>query len=99
ARVTVNFSGILLRQLRDYCAGLDDRWALLGQLQPAQLDQEQRRFITRNFFSANQRNLIAPHSAYAELQAKVQRDAALDDQELLDLQLWFNLAWIGFSAQ
>ncbi|MDQ3023591.1 MAG: glycoside hydrolase family 57 protein [bacterium] len=108
-RCTVNFSGILLDQLllyskqpRDYFAELSLRDA--GSLSPAEAG-----FVVANFFSANVDQLIRPHDRYRELYEKrermlaeqtwEQRAAQFDAQELTDLLVWFNLAWIGFTGR
>jgi alpha-amylase/alpha-mannosidase (GH57 family) len=109
ARVTVNWSGVLLDQLRAYVQdGLLDTWGRLSQRPAAELEPDERCVVFDNFFSANAANLIRPHARYLELQRRCAdlkqahgADAAqqLTVAELTDLMVWFNLAWIGFTGQ
>jgi alpha-amylase/alpha-mannosidase (GH57 family) len=110
ARVTVNWSGVLLDQLNAYVDGkLLDYWGQLSQRPAADLDSTDRQIVLENFFSANAQTLIRPHARYSELQRRCTElvrlngaDVAADLlslQELTDLMVWFNLAWIGFRGQ
>jgi alpha-amylase/alpha-mannosidase (GH57 family) len=110
ARCCVNFSGILLEQLSLTAEGrLTDRYAELSLRPAAELEPAERVFLLRYFFAGNPTTLIAPHSRYYELFAKRESltrlaglEAAVERfsvQELTDIQVWFNLAWIGFCGQ
>jgi len=110
ASMTVNFSGILLEQLQDYAQGTaPDAFAQLSAKPAAELSPAERQFVLRNFFSANPRTLIRPHSRYRELFNKrndllrlvgaEQAAERFDEQDFTDLLVWFNLAWIGYTGQ
>lgn len=110
AQMTVNFSGILLEQLQDYAAGTArDVFAELSAREASELSMAERMFVLQHFFSCNPRTLILPHPRYRELLAKRNNllrlmsledaGAHFDDQEITDLLVWFNLAWIGFAGQ
>ena len=108
ARCAVNFSGILLDQLGDLCAGSLDSYAALSMKPGGELSPSEQQFALRNFFSGNRRTLIRPHPRYYELLVKKESLVRLEGlegaaerftaQELTDLAVWFNLAWIGFAG-
>jgi alpha-amylase/alpha-mannosidase (GH57 family) len=108
-RCTVNFSGILLEQLLHFDTEPLDYWGELSLKPVDSLSGSERGFIVEHFFSANVDMLIRPQTRYAELHGKreqqsaeqswEERAAAFDAQELTDLIVWFNLAWIGFTGR
>ncbi len=106
---TVNFTPVLLEQLEDYVAGgAHDRWQELTARPPAELGSEERQAILRSFFMVDWEANVRPVPRYAELLLKRGRDlrsadvarlaGKFPDQELRDLQVHFNLAWMGFGA-
>ncbi|HET8733353.1 MAG TPA: glycoside hydrolase family 57 protein, partial [Anaeromyxobacteraceae bacterium] len=108
-RVTVNFTPVLLEQLEDYVAGRA-RDALLGisARDPADLAPEERRRLLHSFFWVDWDRSVRPVPRYLELLEKRGRDLSRVDldavaptftvAELRDLQVLFNLAWMGFGA-
>ena len=72
------------------------------------LTEAERRFILTNFFMINWETAIVPHKGYLRLLEKRGRhiyhntidDAikSFTDNDIRDLQAWFNLAWFGFKA-
>jgi len=103
-RQTVNVVPSLLAQVQDYADGTaTDRYADLTLKAPAELDEAERVEILTTFFHANPTNLITPHPRYADLLTKRGGDADPErlkrvaryftEQDLTDLQVWFNLAW------
>jgi alpha-amylase/alpha-mannosidase (GH57 family) len=109
AQCVVNFSGILLEQIRVLCGSERDYYAKLSVKPAEALTFEERKFILRTFFSANRHTLIRPHQRYYELLAKKEHLLKVDElddavarfsnQDYTDLMVWFNLAWIGFTGQ
>jgi alpha-amylase/alpha-mannosidase (GH57 family) len=108
-RCTVNFTPVLLEQLAEYAAGTArDRFAELTQRDPADLGPEERQVVVRSFFMVDWDRHVRPVPRYAELLQKRGRDlrgvdvarlaASFTAQELTDLQVLFNLAWMGFGA-
>ena len=100
ARVTVNLVPSLLEQLERYAQHKDqDRWLQLASTPPGQLSDEERRFMVEHFFSVNEDTQILPNHRYHQLY--LQRGSGhgtvqnFSDQDLLDLQVWFLLAWTG----
>lgn len=109
-RSTVNFVPSLLDQLEDYAAGrARDRFLELTLRRPEDLAPDERAFLLRNFFMVNWETCVRPLPRYWQLLHKRGRNIAgldLHDlsrafsvQELRDLQVLFNLAWMGFAAR
>jgi alpha-amylase/alpha-mannosidase (GH57 family) len=108
-RVTVNFTPVLLDQLEDYAAGRA-RDALLDitARDPEDLLPAERRRLLDSSFHVDWDRWVRPVPRYLELLEKRGRDLSrvdLDevarrfgDGELRDLQVLFNLAWMGFAA-
>lgn len=105
-RATFNFSGSLLQQIVEYVDdGKRDRWWRWSKKAPATLSLAERRGMVRNFFSLDVARKITPLSRYQDLYDRRQEMGvaslaeSLSDQELLDLQVLFNLCWCGFGAR
>src|SRR5207249_6950529 len=108
-RVTVNLTPSLLLQLQELADGsvADLFWTHTAR-QAADLTGDQRVFILRHFFSANWDTMIHPHDRYYGLliqRGTHPRDEDLPElarrfttQDLLDIQVWHNLAWFGHRA-
>ncbi len=108
-RVTVNFTPVLLDQLEDYLAGrARDALLEISARDPVDLTPEERRRLLHSFFMVDWDRSVRPVPRYLELLEKRGRDLArvdLDEVvptftvgELRDLQVLFNLAWMGFGA-
>ena len=108
-RCTVNFVPVLLEQLEDYVEGrARDRFLDLSARPVADLGPEERQAILRSFFMVDWETNIQPLPRYWELLQKRGRDVrhidlartaqAFGDGELTDLQVLFNLVWMGFGA-
>ena len=101
ARVTVNLVPTLLEQLERYANGSDqDRWLELAAKPASRLTGDERLFIVRQFFSVNEETQISPNQRYHQLYrlrgSTAEISAGLfSDQDILDLQVWFLLAWTG----
>jgi alpha-amylase/alpha-mannosidase (GH57 family) len=94
--LTINLTPALAWQLEDYLErGATDR-ALALTLKPAELlGDAEREAVLSSFFDADWHNQILGHERYAELFAQRHEGSAFDDQDVRDLQMWFNLAWFG----
>lgn len=108
-RGTFNFTPSLLIQLKEMGSGtVRDLFLEYAQKPAAALSPEERAFIVRHFFAANWATMVRPYPRYHELLVKRGGDVSpqtLDrlarqysTQELLDLQVWHNLAWFGFGC-
>ncbi len=93
---TFNIVPSLLLQIFEYTkSGVIDRVQELSLRQPSDLNDEEKNEIEKQFFVCNFQNLIAPYPRYLELYNKVSFGNKLNEQELIDLQVWYNLAWTG----
>jgi alpha-amylase/alpha-mannosidase (GH57 family) len=105
---TFNFTPSLLLQLQEIGSGKVRDLFYEHARRPAEdLRPEEKAFLIRHFFSANWATMVRPYPRYHELLVK--RGMAADEpslersarqfttQELLDLQVWFNLAWFGYG--
>jgi len=103
-RLTFNLVPGLLEQLEDYASGrITDKHLELSRKHPQELSPEEKEFILQEFFMANWERMIKPYRRYWELLqkrglyfhpselSKIAR--RFDHQDILDLQVWFNLAW------
>jgi len=101
-RVTFNLTPSLLRQLDDLAKGAKDLYWVLGETSVNDLSDADKRFILERFFDVNWVNIISRYPRYQHLLDKRgggdpdSIDAAMksfSDQDIMDLQVWFNLAW------
>lgn len=109
ARAVFNLVPSLLEQIRDYADGTAaDPFLHHGRMDPSAMTPENRRFVLDNFFSANRERMIEPYPRYLELlylagngcrNAGDDRLRRFGDQDILDLQVWFFLAWTGEAAR
>ncbi len=109
ARAVFNIVPSLLEQLLEYAAGTAvDPFLIRGQMNPADMSEEDRIFLLENFFCANRQRMIEPHRRYLELlymagegKPGAVRDRArhFSHQDLLDLQVCFFLSWTGEAAR
>ncbi len=109
-RCTVNFTPVLLEQLEEYAAGrARDRFQDLTDRPVGDLGPEERQAILRSFFMVDWERHVQPVPRYRDLLQKRGRDvrhgdvarlaASFTEAELTDLQVLFNLAWMGFGAR
>jgi alpha-amylase/alpha-mannosidase (GH57 family) len=107
-QATFNFTPSLLLQLQETGSEKIRDLFLEHSRRPAdQLRPDEKAFIVRHFFSANWATMVRPYPRYHELLVKrglevygqeLERVARqFTTQELLDLQVWFNLAWFGYG--
>ena len=109
ARAVFNIVPSLVEQLLDYAAGTAvDPFLIKGQMNPADMSEEDRIFLLENFFSANRQRMIEPHRRYLELLymagegkpgAVRERVRHFNHQDLQDLPVCFFLAWTGEAAR
>ena len=103
---TFNLVPSLLEQIDDYVRGTAmDKHLAITLKDPKELQQDEKVFMLQNFFMANWETMVNPYKRYYELLLKRGRFVTLEEirsvakrftsQELLDLQVWFNLAWFG----
>jgi alpha-amylase/alpha-mannosidase (GH57 family) len=106
---TFNLTPTLLRQIDDLNAGAKDKALVLSEKPAVELTKEEKKFILKRFFDANWNTVIPKYSRYIGLlnkRGRDQSDLAIEDalkrftdQDFLDLQVWFNLAWLDPDFQ
>jgi ADP-glucose type glycogen/starch synthase len=92
-RATFNLVPSLLAQIEDY--GKDDSVDLflnLSKRDAGELSSEERGFIIRWMRESPRALRVQQSPRYLELASR-QADAQFTTQDMLDLQVWFNLAW------
>ncbi|MBA2847689.1 glycoside hydrolase [Thermosulfuriphilus ammonigenes] len=105
-RAIFNLVPSLLKQIKFYESGGDDEFLTLSRKPASELNQRDREFILVNFFSCHWETMVNPYPRYRALlekrglstdQASIRAAVSnFSDQDFLDLQVWFNLTWIGF---
>lgn len=94
--LTINLTPCLLWQIDDYVRfGATDRAVELSRRPVERLESADRAELLRGFFAAERHGQIAPHARYEELFLRRVEGATFSDDDLRDLQAWFNLAWFG----
>jgi alpha-amylase/alpha-mannosidase (GH57 family) len=109
AKAVFNMVPSLIEQLLDYASGSAvDPFLIKGKMNPADMSEDDKLFLLENFFSANRQNMIEPSRRYLELLYMAgdgkpgsarERVKHFTNQDLLDLQVWFFLAWTGEAAR
>jgi alpha-amylase/alpha-mannosidase (GH57 family) len=106
-RQTVNVVPSLLIQLIDYVEnGATDTVLELSRKPADSLTTDEQVTVLRSFFLCNAERMIFPYPRFLELYHKGNRDrndidalaaaaAEFTTQDWLDLQVWYNLTWIG----
>jgi len=86
----------LLAQLEDYVQNrAEDIVLSLTLKHPADLTSAEKEQILDIFFMANERRMIKASSRYRELFDKKEKTESFSEQDFMDLQVWYNLCWIG----
>jgi alpha-amylase/alpha-mannosidase (GH57 family) len=92
---TFNLVPGLLEQIEDYTDGrVKDKFLEHSFKPAAELNDQEKAFIRENFFMINKDKVIVYHPRYYELYLAKQANKDFSTQDYLDLQVWFNLAWI-----
>ena len=110
-KVTFNFTPSLIWQILDITkgGGGDDVYLRLSEKNASHLTDDEKYFLLKNFFSCDLKKGIFPFNRYRELFSirgdslhekdlrKRTKDLSTDD--FRDLQVFFNLAWCGFTLR
>jgi alpha-amylase/alpha-mannosidase (GH57 family) len=92
---TFNLVPSLIEQIEDYTNGTVKDKFLEHSYKPAdELTVHEKKFIHDSFFMINKDRVISVHPRYFELYLKSHAKKEFKTQDYLDLQVWFNLAWI-----
>lgn len=98
---TFNVVPSLLMQLEEYVAQTAfDSIQRLTMIPANLLNETEKSEILRLFFLGNNGKLIEPYKRFNELHTQSKNPDAIlsfSEQEWLDLQVWYNLTWIGQS--
>ena len=108
-RLNFNLTPVLLLQIEEIIEGrVTDLWLERSRKPAADLDEGERIALLEDFFKAHWVTLVKPAPRYAELLNKRGEHPRREDlpriarqftpQDFLDLQVWFNLAWCGYTA-
>lgn len=93
-RQTFNLVPSLLEQIEDYTTGsVKDKFLDLSSKPALELTAQEKEFLLENFFSISKERVISIHPRYYDLYFKKQAKKEFSQQDYLDLQVWFNLAW------
>jgi alpha-amylase/alpha-mannosidase (GH57 family) len=103
-RQNFNLVPSLLLQIEEYINGTTDIFMDLTLKHPRDLSEDERVFILFNFFMANWGTMVYPYPRYSYLLKKRGENTNPDEikkihgsfseEEIRDLQVWFNLTWI-----
>ncbi|MCK5807394.1 hypothetical protein KAH37_00265 [bacterium] len=107
---TINMVPSLIEQLQAYSEGnASDRWLTVTMPHPRELSDDDKVFLVRSFMMLHWDRQVRTSPRYYELLRKRQRYekkisfeemiSFFSDDELLDLQVLFNLKWFGFMAK
>jgi alpha-amylase/alpha-mannosidase (GH57 family) len=109
AKAVFNLVPSLLEQIEDYATGTAlDPYLARGSMAPSDMGEDDRLFLLENFFSANRQRMIDPSPRYLQLlhlagdgnaARTTEKLRQFRDQDLLDLQVLFFLAWTGEAAR
>jgi len=95
-RVSFNFTPILWFQIKKYLENVEDKWLSIYKKDPSHMEEEEKIFILRNFFSCNYERQIFPHPRFKYLLSK--RGSIFDlekkvryfsNSELRDIMFYF----------
>jgi alpha-amylase/alpha-mannosidase (GH57 family) len=94
-KLTFNMVPSLIEQIEEHIKQpASDRYFTLSFKKPGELTEQDKRFIIEHFFQANIERMISVHPRFYELYFKNKKKREFGQQDILDLQVWFNLAWI-----
>ena len=95
---TFNLVPSLVEQLEDYGKrNIKDKFLELSYKRACELSKPEQDFLLENFFKINISTVIAIFPRYYELYFKHLAKKEFSTQDFLDLQVWFNLAWLDPS--
>lgn len=106
----INVVPSLIEQIEDHVHNaVADRWRTLTFKRPEEMDEEEKAFVLRNFFMLCWDRLVHSSPRYLEILTKRERFVGkiswtemtrfFSPDEILDLQVLFNLKWFGFMAR
>lgn len=108
-QVNFNFTPVLVRQIEELANGeVTDLWESWSRKPVDALHIDEKKRILEDFFKLNWETMVKPYPRYLELlhrrgtswnsQTLDETVKLFSDEDFRDLQVWYNLAWCGFSA-
>jgi len=92
---TFNLVPSLVEQIEDYVQrNIKDKFLELSYKPAAGLTSVEKKFILENFFMIDKNKVISTQPRYYEMYLKKEAKKEFNEQDYLDLVVWFNLAWI-----
>lgn len=104
-RQTVNLVPSLLAQAESYRDGCSDAVEELARIEPAKLNEGDKRLLLTHFFSINAQQHILPYPRYRQLleEARLEEGQRAVEQwresEWRDLQVWFHLSSLDADSK
>lgn len=95
---TYNIVPSLFKQIKEYIEEKKDIVQILSEKKAADLSNEEKELILTLFFRCNKENMIFKYPRYKALFDFAQSNDAIENfqtQDWLDLQVWYNLTWLG----
>jgi alpha-amylase/alpha-mannosidase (GH57 family) len=108
-QVNFNFTPVLVKQIEELANGeVIDLWETWSRKPVEALHIDEKKRILEDFFKLNWDTMIKPYPRYLDLlhrRGMSWSERSLDetvslfsDSDFRDLQVWYNLAWCGYSA-
>lgn len=94
---TFNIVPSMMKQIIDFTNnGIEDEVLRLTKIPAEKLSNKDKENILKKFFLCNEQNLIFPYERFKDLFDKKDKGIeGFSNQDFLDLQVWYNLTWIG----
>ncbi|MEN3043751.1 MAG: hypothetical protein ABDH37_00840 [Candidatus Hydrothermales bacterium] len=92
--LTINLTPSLLEMILDLMKGTQDKAMRLSLKPIKEMQEEERNYLIERFFDANWDKVIRTFPRYSELLDKKLNKLKFSDQDLIDLKVYFNLAWL-----
>lgn len=94
-RLNFNLVPSLVEQIEAYSqGGLREAYLDVSYKKAEDLSEMEKAFLLEHFFSINPETVICLQPRYYQLLQMHKSGTAFSTQDYLDLQVWFNLAWI-----
>ncbi|MDD3124318.1 MAG: glycoside hydrolase family 57 protein [Candidatus Kapabacteria bacterium] len=99
-RQTINIVPSMWRQLNDYIFnGVSDVIQELTLKDPTEMSADEKAKVLHLFFLCNVENMINPYPDYQRLYTMSLENKELSNQDIIDLQVWYNLTWVGMLSR
>lgn len=99
---SINIVPSMLVQIDDYISQkTQDMVQILSRKAKAEFSPAEKKEFIRMFFLCNEERMIRPYRAYSALLDKSRTHSfdEFSEQEIIDIQVWYNLTWIGYFSK